>query len=196
METQTQTETQAADPAAQQTAQQQAGQTAEQTAEQRTAEGQDNSEAAKWRRLAEKHEKNATAAAAKLKAIEDAALSESEKVAQRAKDLETENKALKTDLLRRKIAQEEGLGADAFEFLSGEDEDTIRAKAGQLKTLIGTGAAASGTGSGTGTTSAAGTTTNPGSAQKPNIDDSIAAARKAGNVLLTIALERQKQGWQ
>lgn len=54
-------------------------------------------------------------------------------------DRDSRIKAYELHSVKTRIAHEAGLGYDAIEFLKGDDEDSIKASAEALKTLVGTG---------------------------------------------------------
>jgi uncharacterized protein YdcH (DUF465 family) len=139
-------------------------------------------DAAKWRRLAEKHEKAIQERERAEKARADAELPELERLKKLADEATADANKAKADTLRLQVVVETGLDAGAVEFLTGTDEETLRAQAGKLKGMMGS----------TGTR--AGTLTNPGGNQQPSIDEQIAAAQKAGNTAEAIRLKREKAG--
>jgi hypothetical protein len=84
------------------------------------------------------------ALAARLKELEDAQLSESQKMereyedrARRIAELESENSTLKLDRLRSDVAVQLGLPSWAAPRLRGSSEDELRADAEQLKEQLG-----------------------------------------------------------
>lgn len=84
--------------------------------------------------------------------------------------------------LRRAVAAENGLSAEAVEFLTATDEDGLVAQAVKLAGMTGAKPVV------------AGTVTNPSGQQQPSIDEQISAAEKSGNIALSISLKRQKAG--
>jgi len=132
-------------------------------------------------RLLKKAQDELAAARLELQNIKDAELSELERLKKSAAELESRVQASELENLRRKVAQEESVPIDAFEYLAGNDEEALRASARKLVTLIGSKAV-----------QAAGTRTQPGTGQAPTIDDQIAAAEKSGNRALSISLKNQK----
>lgn len=121
----------------------------------------------KYRRLFEREETT-------RKEAEKTAAAEKE----RADTAETERLAA----LRRAVAAENGLAAEAVEFLTGTDEETLLAQATKLGGMVGAKPVV------------AGSVTNPGGNQQPSVDEQIAAAQKAGNTILAITLKRQQAG--
>lgn len=68
--------------------------------------------------------------------------SASKKVANHEKEIaerDSKIKGYEIGAMRSRIAHESGLSYDAIGFLTGDDEDGIRASAGKLKELIGSG---------------------------------------------------------
>ncbi len=151
------------------------------TGEQQNQTGEN--EAAKFRRLFEKAEADRKKLETDLQAIKDKDLSELEKAKKDALEATERAKRLEAENLRRKVAAEAGVPADAFDFLTGEDEETLKAQATKLVGMIGKPGAAP-----------AGTTTQPAGGGGPSVDDQITAAEKAGNFALAITLKRQRAG--
>ena len=77
-------------------------------------------------------EKAANDLAAKVKAYEDAQKSETERLTEQLEQFKTEAATAKAETLRLRVAAESGLPADLHEFLVGDDEDQLRAKAQKL----------------------------------------------------------------
>jgi hypothetical protein len=142
-----------------------------------------DNEAAKWRRLAEKNERE-------LKKFQDAEaerqkadMSELDRLKAENEERATKLAALEAENLRRRVASEAGLAADVLEFLTGTDEETLKAQAARLAAMVKAAP------------TRAGTTTNPPGGQQPSLDEQIAAAQKAGNVALAIGLKRRAAGF-
>lgn len=156
--------------------------TAEPSGDPKSQAAQTDNEAAKFRRLFEKADKEL----AELKAAEqkraEAEMTELEREKKRAADAEAKAATLERENLARRVAAEHNVPADAIEFLTGSDEATLIAQAQKLGGMIAPGGVR------------AGTTTNPGGQQTPTIDDRIAAAEKAGDRALAITLKRDKAG--
>jgi hypothetical protein len=133
-------------------------------------------------RLLRKAQDELAATRLELQKIKDAELSEVERLKKQTAELQ--DRALKSeqDSLRRKVAQEESVPVEALEYLSGDDEATLRGSAQRLVTLIGSSK----------TGASAGTRTQPAGNQAPTIDEQIAAAEKSGNRVLSISLKNQK----
>ena len=89
-----------------------------------------------WKQKAREQEKRAKAnadAATKLAEIEQAQKSESERSADRIKQLETEVQNAQTEALRFKVASQFGIGdEDADLFLTASDEETLKKQAERL----------------------------------------------------------------
>ena len=95
--------------------------------------GQSGEKALKAERAARRAaEKAANEAMAKVKAFEDAKKSESERLAEQLQALKAEAATAKAETLRLRVAAELGLPADLHEFLAGDDEEQLRAKAQKL----------------------------------------------------------------
>lgn len=144
----------------------------------------------KYRRLFEREEAKRKDLEGRLLAFEaaeaerrKAELSEVERVKLEAE----EARAQVVSVLRRAVAAEAGVPADAIEFLSGTDEETLRAQAEKLAALAAKPAA-------TATLPRAGTITNPSGSQSPSVDEQISAAERAQNWPLAITLKRQRAG--
>jgi hypothetical protein len=89
--------------------------------------------------MARKHEKTAKAnadAAAKLAAIEDAAKSEAERLAEQAAQAEQRAAQAEIALARLRVAAAKGLPADLAERLVGTSEDELAEDADRLLTLV------------------------------------------------------------
>lgn len=84
------------------------------------------------RRARRQAEKAANDALAKVKAYEDAKKSDTERLAEQLEQFKTEAATAKAETLRLRVAAESGLPADLHEFLVGDDEDQLRAKAQKL----------------------------------------------------------------
>lgn len=69
---------------------------------------------------------------AKVKAFEDAQKSEAERLADEVQRAKSEAATAKAESLRLRVAAETGLPADLHEFLSGDDEEQVRAQAQKL----------------------------------------------------------------
>lgn len=76
--------------------------------------------------------------AAKLKSFEDANLSELERTKKAAEESATELAALRTENVRNKVALDKGVPADLVEFLTGDTEGDIAAKADLLLARLNT----------------------------------------------------------
>jgi hypothetical protein len=116
-----------------------------------------------------------------LQKIKDAELSEVERLKKHAAELEERAARSERESLRRRVAQEENVPVEALEYLSGNDEESLRGSAQRLVTLIGSKASA-----------AAGSRTQPAAGQAPTMDEQIAAAERSGNRILSISLKNQK----
>jgi uncharacterized protein (DUF885 family) len=77
-------------------------------------------------------EKSAADLAAKLKAIEDANLSEIEKAQKAAADARAELDRISKENLRNSVALAKGVPADLVQFLNGDTEDDLNAQADTL----------------------------------------------------------------
>lgn len=116
------------------------------------------------------------------KTRKEAEMTEIQKIQARADEADARVKTLESENLRRRIAAEKNLSADAIQFLQGDDEATLTANAEKLVSLVGKAPLQ------------AGTVTSPGGQQKPTIAEQIAAAEKAGNGMLSIQLKREQAG--
>jgi hypothetical protein len=76
--------------------------------------------------------------AAKLKSFEDANLSELERTKKAAEESAAELAALRTENVRNKVALDKGVPADLVEFLTGDTEGDIAAKADLLLARLNT----------------------------------------------------------
>lgn len=97
-------------------------------------------EAAKWKALARKHEGQAkanAAAAAKLKEIEDAGKTETQKAADKAAELERRAADAETRALRYEVAAEKGLTISMAKRLVGTTKEEIEADADELLAELG-----------------------------------------------------------
>ena len=83
-------------------------------------------------------ERTAAEYAAKLKEFEDANLSELERVKKAAEESAAELSRLRTENVRNKVALDKGVPADLVEFLSGDTEGDIAAKADLLLARLNT----------------------------------------------------------
>lgn len=105
--------------------------TAEQTAEQKPTETVEF-----WKTKAREQERRAkenATAAARLKEIEDAQKSDSEKAAERIRQLEAERDNAHRETLRFRVASQHGISSeDADLFLTGADEETLTRQAERL----------------------------------------------------------------
>ena len=99
----------------------------------------------------------------------------------RAERAEKRAAELELEAMRRRIAASQGLAADAVEFLSGTDEESITQQASKLAAIIPQV---------TGPVSA-GTTTSPASRQEPSVEERISAAQQGGRIHEAISLKRQ-----
>ena len=77
-------------------------------------------------------ERTAAEYAAKLKEIEDASLSELERTKKMAEESAAELARLRSENVRNKVAIDKGVPADLIEFLTGDTEGDIAAKADLL----------------------------------------------------------------
>lgn len=124
-----------------------------------------NSEAAKYRKLAE-------AAEAAQKAREDAELSEMEKLKRQISEMESRAKANERALLQHKIGAEFGLPDLLIPRLQGEDEDAMREDAKALAATLPKKPS-----------SPALSATNPGNGQPPTETEAQRNARIYGGAL-------------
>jgi hypothetical protein len=83
-------------------------------------------------------ERSAAEYAAKLKEFEDANLSELERTKKAAEESAAELARLRTENVRNKVALDKGVPADLVEFLSGDTEGDIAAKADLLLARLNT----------------------------------------------------------
>ena len=83
-------------------------------------------------------ERTAAEYAAKLKEIEDANLSELERTKRAAEESAAELARLRSENVRNKVAIDKGVPADLIEFLTGDTEDAIAAKADVLMARLNT----------------------------------------------------------
>lgn len=154
-------------------------------------------EAAKYRRLHEKADKDLKETRAKLTALEaekskrdEADLTEAQKAAKRADDAEKRATDAEAKSARLEVAREFGIDDDeAMEFLTATDPDALRAQAEKLAKLTAKPA-----GDAPPAPLKGGTTTKPPQQQQPSIDEQIAKAEKDGNRGLAITLKRQQAG--
>jgi hypothetical protein len=143
--------------------------------------------------IAERAEKKALAKAnaeliAKVKAFEDAQLSDTEKQSKRLAELEKEAASARSEAIRYRIAAKFQVSdEDAELFLTGSDEESLTKQATRLSER----AAAAKPKSGAYVPGEGRTTQNT-----PNIDDEIAAAQKARNFTRVIALKEQQSAQQ
>jgi hypothetical protein len=142
-----------------------------------------DNDVAKWRRLAEKHERELAKLQDAEKKRAEAELSEVDRLKAQAEESANKLAALEAENLRRRVAAEAGLAADTLEFLTGTDEETLKAQAAKLAGMVKA------------VPTRGGTTTNPPSHAQPSLDEQIAAAQKAGNVALAIGLKRKAAGF-
>lgn len=84
------------------------------------------------RRARRQAEKAATDAAARIKEYEDRDKTESQKLTEQLAALKAEAATAKAEALRLRVAAELGLPGDLHEFLTGDDEESVRAKAQKL----------------------------------------------------------------
>ena len=92
-------------------------------------------EAEKWKALARKHEEAAktnAGAAKRITEIEEASKTETQKLAERAEAAEKAAAAAQREMSRLRVLSEVSLPADLHEFVVGDDEDELRAKAQKL----------------------------------------------------------------
>jgi len=82
-------------------------------------------------------EKAAADAVAKVKEYEDAQKSEAERLAAKVAELEATAAKATAEALRQRIVNETGIPADLAGFVTGPDEDTMRANAQLLASKIG-----------------------------------------------------------
>lgn len=81
-------------------------------------------------------ERQLSEAAARLKEIEDANLSEIEKVKRDADEARTQLAALQRESTRSRVALEKGVPSDLAEFITGDDEQQMAAKADLLMSRL------------------------------------------------------------
>lgn len=139
-------------------------------------------EAEKYERLARKFEKELEGYRTAERERQQADMTELERTKAALAAVEAKAAESEAQLLRQRVALELGVPADALEFLTGSDEETIRAQASRLTGLIGA------------RPTAAGTVTNPPGNQIPSIDEQIAAAQSRGDWQTSIRLKRQQAG--
>lgn len=138
------------------------------------------------RRARKAADKRAADLEARVKEFEDASKSEAEKAAARAEAAEERAKAAESKALRLEIADELQVPKEFREFLTGTDDDTIRAQAEKVLTALSAA------------TAGQRTTPRPDPTQgaKPpagdDLDARIAEAEKRGDIPAVIALKRQK----
>ena len=84
------------------------------------------------RRARRQAEKAATDAAARIKEYEDRDKTESQKLTEQLAALKAEAATARAEALRLRVAAELGLPGDLHEFLTGDDEESVRAKAQKL----------------------------------------------------------------
>lgn len=115
-------------------------------------------EVAKWKALARKHEQQAKAnaeAAKRLKEIEDAEKSESQKLAEALEEAKQDAATKGTELARLRAAIKHGLSEDDLDLLGDGTPDEIEARAARLAQRLG------GTDSGKRPVKSLGTKTDP-----------------------------------
>jgi hypothetical protein len=83
-------------------------------------------------------EKRAAEAEARVKEFEDASKSEAEKAAARAEAAEKALAEMTAKALRLQVATEVGIPAELHEFLTGSDEESLRAQATKLAEIAAT----------------------------------------------------------
>jgi hypothetical protein len=96
-------------------------------------------DAEKWKALARKHETRAKAneqAAKRLAEIEDASKSDIERATTAAAEAQKRAEAAELKALRYEIATEKQLPSNLVKFLTGTDEDDIRAAADELLAAV------------------------------------------------------------
>ena len=81
-------------------------------------------------------ERQLSEATARLKEIEDANLSEIEKAKRDAEEARTQLAALQRESARARVALEKGVPSDLIEFISGDDEEQMAAKADLLMSRL------------------------------------------------------------
>lgn len=135
-------------------------------------------------RLLKKAQDELAAANRKLKDIEDATLSEAEKLKKGAAEAIMQVEAAKLENLRLRHGRD--LPEEALEFLTGADEDAIKAQVEKLRSVF-TGAAAP---AGSVAPPKAGTQTRPAGGQQPTTEELSDAALKARNPMESIRLKR------
>ena len=84
------------------------------------------------RRARRQAEKAASDAAARIKEFEDRDKTESQKLTEQLAALKAEAATARAEALRLRVAAELGLPGDLHEFLTGDDEEQVRAKAQKL----------------------------------------------------------------
>ena len=137
-------------------------------------------EGGKYRRLFEKTQKELEVLKADAEKRKNAELSDYEKLQKRAEEAEKLAHDLSRERLISKIAKEEGISEDSFDFLTASDEEGLRNQAQKLASITKR------------TNIAAGTRTNPAANQQPSIDEQISAAEKSSNSFESIRLKVQK----
>lgn len=83
-------------------------------------------------------EKNAAELSARLKEFEDSKLSDLERAQKEAADNAAELARLRSENVRNKVALDKGVPADLVEFLTGDTEEAIAAKADLLLARLNT----------------------------------------------------------
>ena len=102
--------------------------------------GEGGKKALEAERAARKEAERAAAdLAAKVKEFEDAQKSEAERTAEALAEAQTRAAKAEAEALRLRVAAETELPADLHEFLSGDTEDELRAKAEKLKAATAAG---------------------------------------------------------
>ena len=136
-------------------------------------------DAAMWRRKAEAAEREANTLKAADQARKDADLSETERLKKSVADTEARATKAEQRAAKLEVASELGLTADALEFITGTDTETIRAQAEKLAALLPKA------------TIKAGTTTAPAAGQGPTMAERITNAEKSGVRGEALALKLQ-----
>lgn len=96
-----------------------------------------------WKQKAREQEKRAkenAKAAERLAALEESQKTESQKLAERAEAAERSAQEAQRELSRLRVLSEVSLPAELHEFVIGNDEDELRAKAQKLKAQFTAGA--------------------------------------------------------
>lgn len=96
-------------------------------------------EAAKWKALARKHEKEAKANAAKVKEFEDASKSDAERLTERADTAEKRATTAEATALRYEVALDKGLPKSLAVRLQGATREELETDADQLLETLGGG---------------------------------------------------------